>query len=163
MLRARLTDFRELAAREITWFDLWHKSLGFDTLRSRNLQAKFRSGGWRTMHCRKSCMLSHVSLCIIPIVRPANRPTKWQKYVALERECGVWSMIYSDCSLNWERNDQHPPQWKYNICPRSTTGVWVIGKFSRYSMAVAFNDNWHARYWLFVLQSTSPHHQVQTC
>ena len=33
---------------------LWHELFGFDTLRSRNLQAKFRSGRWRIMHCRKS-------------------------------------------------------------------------------------------------------------
>ena len=34
--------------------DLWHELYGFDTLRSRNLLAKFWSGRWRIMHCRKS-------------------------------------------------------------------------------------------------------------
>ena len=33
---------------------LWHDLFGFDTLRSQNLQAKFRRGRWRIMHCRKS-------------------------------------------------------------------------------------------------------------
>ena len=36
--------------------EIWlcHELFGFDTLGSRNLQAKFQSGRWRIMHCRKS-------------------------------------------------------------------------------------------------------------
>ena len=36
-----------------SWPWLWHDLFGFDTIRSRNLQAKLRSGRWRNMHCRK--------------------------------------------------------------------------------------------------------------
>ena len=37
-----------------TYSRLWHELFGFDISRSRNLQAKFRSGRWRIMHCGKS-------------------------------------------------------------------------------------------------------------
>ena len=41
---------------------LWHELIGFDTLRSRNLQAKFQCGRWWIVHCRKSMhgLVGHV-------------------------------------------------------------------------------------------------------
>ena len=86
--------------------DLWHELYGFDTLRSRNLLAKFWSGRWRIMHYRKSMhgFVGHVHIFFRSIIYVNVMSWRYQTWIY----CVLTSPYYEhDTRINHKKNQSN--------------------------------------------------------